>query len=95
MVDVVTNHKNLENFVTTKLLTRQQAHWSEFLSQFNMVIHFCPRKLDAKPDSLTRHWDVYPKRGIRTTPTSILTISDWSSHRNSLLHASGLVSCLT
>jgi hypothetical protein len=28
-----------------------------------MIIRFCPRKLGAKPDSLTRHWDVYPKEG--------------------------------
>jgi hypothetical protein len=62
-VDIVTNHKNLEYFCTTKLLTWQQAHWSEYLSQFNMIVHFCPGKLGAKPDALTRHWDVYPKEG--------------------------------
>jgi len=28
-----------------------------------MVIRFCPRKLGTKPDTLTRHWDVYPKEG--------------------------------
>jgi hypothetical protein len=28
-----------------------------------MIIHFCPGKLRAKPDSLTRHWNVYPKEG--------------------------------
>ena len=53
-VDVVTNHKNLEYFSTTKMLTRRQARWSEFLSQFNMVICFRPGRLGAKPDSLTR-----------------------------------------
>ena len=37
-VDVVTDHKNLEYFATTKLLTRRQARWLEFLSQFNMII---------------------------------------------------------
>ncbi|CDO75982.1 hypothetical protein BN946_scf184820.g2 [Trametes cinnabarina] len=37
-IDVVTDHKNLEYFSTTKLLTRRQARWSEFLSQFNLVI---------------------------------------------------------
>jgi hypothetical protein len=37
-IDVVTDHKNLEYFSTTKLLTHQQAHWSKFLSQFNLVI---------------------------------------------------------
>ncbi len=62
-VDVVTDHKNLEYFSTTKLLTRRQARWSEYLSQFNMVIRFRPGKLGAKPDALTRRWDVYPKEG--------------------------------
>ena len=60
-VNVVTDHKNLEYFATTKLLTRQQACWSEFLFQFNIVIRFRPGKLGVKPDSLTRRWDVYPK----------------------------------
>ena len=36
--DVVTDHKNLEYFATTKLLSQQQARWSEYLSAFNMVI---------------------------------------------------------
>src|SRR4029077_8787218 len=62
-VDVVTNHKNLEYFCTTKILTQRQACWSEFLSQFNMVVRFRPGKLGAKPDVLTRRWDVYPKEG--------------------------------
>ena len=62
-VDVVTDHKNLEYFSTTKLLTCHQARWSEFLSQFNLVIHFHPGKLGTKPDTLTRRWDVYPKKG--------------------------------
>ena len=58
---VVTDHKNLEYFSTTKLLTGCQAHWLEFLSQSNLIICFFPGKLGTKPDALTRHWDVYPK----------------------------------
>ena len=62
-VDVVTDHKNLKYFATTKLLMQCQAWWSEYLSQFNMVIYFCPGRLGAKPDTLTRQWDVYHKGG--------------------------------
>ena len=62
-IDVVTDHKNLEYFATTKLLTCHQARWSKFLSQFNMIICFRPGKLGTKPDALTRCWDVYPKEG--------------------------------
>jgi hypothetical protein len=62
-IDVVTDHKNLEYFSTTKVLTRRQARWSEYLSQFNLVIRFRPGRLGEKPDALTRRWDVYPKGG--------------------------------
>src|SRR5258707_2629423 len=58
-IDTVTDHKNLEYFTTTKKLTRWQARWSEFLSQFNLSIHFRPGRLGAKPDALTRRPDVY------------------------------------
>ncbi|KXN88316.1 hypothetical protein AN958_07461 [Leucoagaricus sp. SymC.cos] len=60
-INIITNHKNLEYFCTTKILTCQQAHWSEFLSQFHLIIRFHPGKLGTKPDALTRCWDVYPK----------------------------------
>ena len=30
-INVITDHKNLEYFCTTKLLTQRQAHWSEYL----------------------------------------------------------------
>ena len=62
-IDIVTDHKNLEYFSTTKILTRRQVHWSEYLHQFNMVIRFQPGKLGAKPDAMTRRWDIYPKEG--------------------------------
>jgi len=53
-IDIVTDHKNLEYFLTTKILTCQQARWLEYLSQFNLVIRFCPGCLGTKPDVLTR-----------------------------------------
>jgi len=33
-VEMITNHKNLEYFMSTKQLSHCQAHWSEFLSRF-------------------------------------------------------------
>ena len=53
-VDIIMDHKNLEYFSTSKVLTHWQARWSEFLSSFNLVICFHPGKLGAKPDTLTR-----------------------------------------
>ena len=57
------DHKNLEYFSTTKLLTHRQVHWSEFLCQFNLTICFRPGRLGTKPDALMRQWDVYSKEG--------------------------------
>ena len=82
-INVVTDHKNLEYF-STKILTWRQARWSEYLSQFNLVIRFCPGHLGTKPDALTRQWDVYPKGGILTTPQLTLTTSSLSSLKNNL-----------
>jgi hypothetical protein len=65
-IDVVTDHKNLEYFSTTKILTRRQVRWSEYLSAFNLAVQFRPGKLGRKPDALTRRWDVYPKEGDNT-----------------------------
>ena len=63
LTNVVTDHKNLEYFSTTKVLTWRQAQWSKYLFQFNLVIRFCPGRLGTKLDALTRWWDVYPKGG--------------------------------
>ena len=63
LVDMVTDHKNLEYFSTAKSLTHRQVRWSEFLCQFNLIIQFHPVCLGTKPDTLTRQWDVYPKEG--------------------------------
>ena len=65
-IDIITDHKNLEYFSTTKVLTWRQACWLEFLPQFNIVICFCPGKLGTKSDALTRWWDIYPKEGERS-----------------------------
>jgi len=62
-INIVTYHKNLEYFSTTKVLTRRQVQWSEYLSQFNLVIRFCPGRLGTKLDTLTGRWDIYPKGG--------------------------------
>jgi RNase H-like domain found in reverse transcriptase len=57
-IDVVTDHKNLEYFCTTQILSRRQAQWSTFLPGFNMVIRFHPSCLGTKPDA----WpDLYSK----------------------------------
>ena len=52
-IRVLSDHKNLEYFMSTKLLSCRQAHWSEFLSRFNFRIIYRPGKASGKPDALT------------------------------------------
>ncbi|KAI0995291.1 Transposon Ty3-I Gag-Pol polyprotein [Podosphaera aphanis] len=60
-ISVVSDHKNLEYFMSTKTLNRRQARWSEFLPRFNFVITYRPGKLGRKPDALTRRSEDLPK----------------------------------
>ena len=63
---IITDHQNLEYFMSTKQLSCRQAWWSEFLSRFNFKIVYRPEKQGAKPDALTR-WseDLLKGRNVR------------------------------
>jgi len=69
--DVVTDHRNLQYFSTTKILMCRQARWSEYLSGFNLVIRFRPGKLGTNPTHSLDDGTSILKRGIATMPASI------------------------
>ena len=62
LVKVLTNHQNLEHFITSKQLNCRQTRWAEFLSEFNFKITYRPGKKGEKPDTLTRLAQNKPKR---------------------------------
>src|SRR6266436_5190400 len=68
VIDMVTDHKNLEYFTSSKKLSRRQARWAEFLGQFNMKVRFRPGRLGSKLDALTCRWDIYTE-GDNLEPT--------------------------
>ena len=59
-VKVLTNHKGLEYFMTTKKLTPRQARWAEFLSEFNFKVMYQTGKKNDKADALTRKLNKRP-----------------------------------
>jgi hypothetical protein len=67
-VEVITDHKNLEYFMSTKQLSRRQARWSEFLSRFDYRVTYRPGKAGGKPDALTRRSGDLPKEGDTSDP---------------------------
>ena len=62
-IKVLSDHKNLEYFMTNKLLSRRRARWAQFLSQFDFKIVYRPGKLGGIPDALTRRSGDLPKPG--------------------------------
>src|SRR5467141_3846821 len=62
-IEVITDHKNLEYFTTTRMLSHHQFCWSEYLAPFNMILRYRPGRLNAKADCLTCRHDVYAKEG--------------------------------
>ncbi|SPC67498.1 uncharacterized protein UHOD_11759 [Ustilago sp. UG-2017b] len=64
-VQVLTDHRSLEYFTTTKQLNRRQARWSELLADFDFVIQYRPGAQAGLPDALTRRSDMRPMdRGL-------------------------------
>ena len=56
-VQVLTDHRNLLYFSSSKKLNRRQVRWSLFLCDFNFQIIFRPGKEGGKPDALSRRQD--------------------------------------
>lgn len=56
-IPVITDHKALEYFMTTKQLNARQARWAEFLSDFRILITYRAGKQNIPADILTRRSD--------------------------------------
>ncbi len=71
-VQVLTDHKNLEYFMTAQKLNRRQARWSTFLSRFDLDLSYRPGKSSAKPDLLSRRVD--HKRGTEDDNENVVLL---------------------
>ena len=62
-IRVLTDHKNLVTFMTTKEVNERQARWMQELSQYNFKIEYRPGKEGGKPDAFTRRERDLPTAG--------------------------------
>ena len=53
-VQVIINHKNMEYFISSKLINRRQTRWSEFFSKFNFKIIYRPNSFNNITNAFTR-----------------------------------------
>jgi len=57
LVEIWTDHKNLEYFMTAKKLNRRQARWSLYLACFDFKLIHRPGRSIGKPDALLQRLD--------------------------------------
>ena len=81
---VYTDHKNLEYFATTKVLSRRQARWAEFLSEFWFKVVYRPGRLNQKADILSRRRDDTMGEEAEATPRSLLKPGQWVANSASV-----------
>lgn len=60
---VLTDHRNLEYFTSTKILTRRLARWADFLIDFDFNLCYRPGTANTQADTLSRE-------GANQEPTS-------------------------
>jgi len=85
-IDIIMDHQNLEYFSTSKVLSRQQAQWSDFF--LNLILSFISALENSVP-SWTLSLDngtSTPKRGIVATPGLTPKILGQYSLKNSSLN---------
>ena len=71
-VRMLTDHKNVVPFTTTKKLNCRQLRWNEELANFDINIEYGPRLEGEKPEALTRRSrDLPTPRDAKTTPLNI------------------------
>jgi hypothetical protein len=58
---VLSDHKNLQYFMTTRKLSERQVRWSQILSQFNFKLRFRAGKKALRPDALSRREQDMPQ----------------------------------
>lgn len=74
--NIYTDHKNLLYFTTQQQLTRRQARWSLYLSEFNFHLIYRKGTLQGKPDALSRRSDYEIKPTDITYQSQFQTVID-------------------
>src|SRR5882757_7645427 len=61
-MEIWSNHKNLEYFMSSQKLTWWQARWSLLLAEYEFTLHHRPGTSNSKADGLSRRPD--HKKGV-------------------------------
>ena len=90
-ITILSDHKNLEYFLTPKVLSYRQLRWIEHLAHYDFVIIYRAGHKSGKPDALSRRPDHRPEGGDETrerTATLLKPEQFLSVNANQLLQLS-------
>ncbi len=60
---ILTDHKNLQQFMTKRRLTERQIRWAQYLADFNFQLTWRPGVAAITPDALSRREQELPTEG--------------------------------
>jgi hypothetical protein len=72
-IEILTDHKNLEYFLSARKLNRRQARWSGRLADYDYVLKHKPGSSMGKPDALSRRPD--HREGMEDDNTDMVLIT--------------------
>ena len=73
-IRVISDDKNLEQFLTIKQLNQRQAQWFELLFAYDFVIQHQPQALNGQADILSRRTNMEDNKNNISKPLLQLTI---------------------
>jgi RNase H-like domain found in reverse transcriptase/Reverse transcriptase (RNA-dependent DNA polymerase)/Integrase zinc binding domain len=82
---IYTDHRTLENFDQQKDLSRRQARWQEFLTQYDHSIHYIPGEDNCVADALS-HLPDSVDQPVPTPAAAMLTVATDLSLLQSILN---------
>jgi metal-dependent HD superfamily phosphatase/phosphodiesterase len=86
---VITDHKNLTTFLTTKVLERRLARWYQDLATFKFKIHYRKGLENARADAISRRED-YMKGEQKPSVQVMVQNSDGTLQINRIAATSGI-----
>ncbi|KAI0997916.1 hypothetical protein K3495_g10275 [Podosphaera aphanis] len=91
---ILTDHKNLKYFMTTRKLSERQVRWSQLLSQFNFKLIFREGKLGGRPDALSRRQQDTPKsqEDPRWKEREFTLLKNWLPEQAEINHVEAIIS---
>lgn len=92
-ITVITDHKNLTKFTTSKILTPRQIRWYQDLATFQMRIHYRKGSENARADAMSRRKDYM--KGSKPQEFQLFKMNTDGTLQVNKIAATSLVDCDT